>query len=340
MSRKQNYGLEIAIVSLLIPVLCQLANPVNARHQAPESNDSVLETALGIDKWHAPPVENVAGIPELNQKVANFAVAHLGKQVGNGECWTLAKEALSAAGAQQPEDYVFGRELGRSEPWLPGDIIQFTACHFQEIQPHKYTTFNLGTPNHTAIVHSLSNGLVVVLQQNVNDDRRVQTQTLNFANMVSGSFKLYRPLAAAPNNMGQQETFLPHHHKHSAQKNNDLLTNQNRQDKLEKADKTNKQDKFAKHDNSRHLLSAGDEVSPGLLYEERKELLQKIRRLQANGVNVYFYMQRFMDIDMRANSSRVNGHDPVELDNMGIAESINTLNQLLSIREAKLTQPP
>ena len=42
----------------------------------------------------------------------------------------LVERSLAAATTQPPRDYVFGRELGRGEPWLPGDIIQFSSCHF------------------------------------------------------------------------------------------------------------------------------------------------------------------------------------------------------------------
>src|SRR5262245_52686265 len=45
----------------------------------------------------------------LNAKVLQFAQGQMGKQVGNGECWTLAHDALAAAGAKRP-----GQELAVS----------------------------------------------------------------------------------------------------------------------------------------------------------------------------------------------------------------------------------
>ena len=77
---------------------------------------------LGQSILAAQAVGPEASLPELNQKVLNFAVEHIGQQVGNGECWALAAEALEAAGAEPPQGLVFGRELKVSEPWLPGDI--------------------------------------------------------------------------------------------------------------------------------------------------------------------------------------------------------------------------
>src|SRR5262249_12326025 len=42
--------------------------------------------------------------PLLNQKVLAYGQAQLGKEVGNGECWTLVDEALKAAGADTSGD--------------------------------------------------------------------------------------------------------------------------------------------------------------------------------------------------------------------------------------------
>src|SRR5438105_4789346 len=75
-------------------------------------------------------------LPALNDKVLKFAEASVGKQVGNGECWTLADEALADAGARRPGRdglgvYVFGRELKSDEAVLPGDIVQFSDARFE-----------------------------------------------------------------------------------------------------------------------------------------------------------------------------------------------------------------
>jgi hypothetical protein len=280
----------------------------------------------GIDLWHAPLVQNDPSVPEINVRVANFAVEHLGKQIGNGECWTLAKEALVSAGAQAPRDYAFGRELQQGEPWLPGDIIQFTSCHFVDVQPHRRSTFDLGSPNHTAIIHSMPNGKVVILQQNVNGDRHVQTQTLNFANMVGGSYKLFRPVPASINqsgrgsggNVGQRNNNDPGRHRHH---------------------KHDREDTGAAPQQAQGAppIPGGPEVSSGPMYGERQALLQRIRQLQANGVNVFFYMQRFLDIDTKAHAANKTGAQGPSAE---LTESMDTLNQLLNVREANGGQPP
>ena len=48
----------------------------------------------------------------INQKIYIWARSHIGKQVGNGQCWTLADRALRQAGARSStttgdkDDYV------------------------------------------------------------------------------------------------------------------------------------------------------------------------------------------------------------------------------------------
>jgi hypothetical protein len=154
----------------------------------------IAPAATSVDKFHAPPVPSDWGFPALNVNVTNFAVQHLSEKIGNGQCWTLAERALESAGAQPASGYVFGRLLPKSETWLPGDIIQFTNCQFVNVEPTRRSTMTVGTPNHTAIVYAIKDGLVTVLQQNVNGDKHVQTGVLNFSQMVSGNLQVYRPV--------------------------------------------------------------------------------------------------------------------------------------------------
>lgn len=137
-------------------------------------------------------------LPEFNQKVVKFAFSQLGRQVGNGECATLAVQALAKTGAKPAGYYVYGRELRKDEPWFPGDIVQFTTCRFVEHDGNRTITWIVGSPRHTAIVYSvLGGGRVKLLHQHVNQDRHVQMQTLDFSTMVSGTLKVYRPLPPA-----------------------------------------------------------------------------------------------------------------------------------------------
>src|SRR5262249_18319229 len=122
--------------------------------------------------------------------VLEFAVQNIGKQVGNGQCWTLGAEALAYAGAEPPHGYVFGDVVPLAQA-LPGDILQFYNAHFVGIG---YWMI-LGAPNHTAIVQLVNGQTITMLNQDVNHDLRVQTSVINMADFVSGTITVYRPVA-------------------------------------------------------------------------------------------------------------------------------------------------
>jgi hypothetical protein len=106
----------------------------------------------------------------------------------------LVVEALQKAGAKGAGYYVYGRELRKGEPWLPGDVLQFTSCVFVEDVGGRTMTTRVGAPRHTSVVYApSSSGLIKVLHQNVGGDKRVQEQVMNFNAMVSGTIKVYRP---------------------------------------------------------------------------------------------------------------------------------------------------
>ena len=69
----------------------------------------------------------------INQKVSIYATGQLGTQVGNGECFTLADQALRQADAKSASDYGeitsnadyrWGNAVNLRE-LIPGDIVQF-----------------------------------------------------------------------------------------------------------------------------------------------------------------------------------------------------------------------
>lgn len=136
------------------------------------------------------PAQPGAAATDVGQKILQFAVSHLGQQVGNGECWTLAAEAMKAAGAQPPDGYTFGDEIPLRSI-KPGDVLQFTTARFDE--PGFYAI--MGAPNHTAIVYSGTGDRVFILQQNFNGNRTVSTFDINLANLTSGRVQAFRPRA-------------------------------------------------------------------------------------------------------------------------------------------------
>lgn len=131
-----------------------------------------------------------AAATEVGQRILQFAISNLGKQVGNGECWTLAADAMKAAGAQPPNGYTFGDEIPLRSI-RPGDILQFTTARFDE--PGYYAI--MGTPNHTAVVYSIAGDRVFMLHQNFNGKRTVSTFDFSLSSLTSGRLQAYRARA-------------------------------------------------------------------------------------------------------------------------------------------------
>jgi hypothetical protein len=133
----------------------------------------------------------------LNAKVLAFAQANLGKEVGNGECWTLADQALLAAGAKRPGAgglslYQFGQPVSAGSNPLasllrPGDIVQFEGV--KVVDGGSWWDF----PHHTAIVQSVQGTHVTLLNQNENQQRVVQTVTIDFSKVTQGTYQAFHP---------------------------------------------------------------------------------------------------------------------------------------------------
>jgi hypothetical protein len=139
---------------------------------------------------------NPANTGTLGGKVLQFAQSRMGQQVGRGECWDLANEALRAAGAHQPGQggygtYVYGSAVSLSS-LRPGDILQFEGVNFKHVNPNgSWYTSNFA--HHTAIVQGVRGTQIDVLHQNVNGDRRVQAGTIDLKDKQSGTILAYRP---------------------------------------------------------------------------------------------------------------------------------------------------
>lgn len=124
----------------------------------------------------------------INQKVVTWTQGQLGKQIGKGECWDLAEQALKQAGAQtsndlgpvdQDSDYIWGDSVAIKDV-IPGDILQFRDHEVTTTTETEYTfadgssetvseTTTAERPHHTAIVNSKldSDGTVKTLDQHV-----------------------------------------------------------------------------------------------------------------------------------------------------------------------------
>jgi hypothetical protein len=151
-------------------------------------------------------------VPELNKKVLAFARDNLGKKVGDGECATLAVQALRAAEARpwstgREGEYLWGKLVRTVEPKknlggdvLPGDILQFRDATLMSKKGR--TTTESSYPHHTALVETVKDDgkVVELLHQNAgaagaNDEerRKVQRTILHFGDLKKGAIKIYRP---------------------------------------------------------------------------------------------------------------------------------------------------
>lgn len=137
---------------------------------------------------------------ELNVPVLAYVDSVMGRQVGRGECWDLAQEALDRNLADWTRPLTYGRPLNPAkDEILPGDIIQFRSVRITEALPDGGTRWEtLGAPDHTAVVYEVLGPLKYRLaHQNLSGKRYVQVTSLDLNNMTGGQYWIWRPLAAA-----------------------------------------------------------------------------------------------------------------------------------------------
>ena len=157
------------------------------------SVDPVLETTLTLTAQQAALDANT---PDVNRKVVAYVAKHKGRPIGNGTCWTAAKDALAAAGARRNGLYGFGRQLGPQEAVLPGDILQFEKAEFRG----KFHRKGLSMNHHTAIVSEIvGKDRVKVLHQNYGKQRdRIVEGTLQLDELKQGMLVISRPITEPP----------------------------------------------------------------------------------------------------------------------------------------------
>jgi|SRR5262245_2942317 len=161
-------------------------------------------------------VEAVAKGPAeagLGEKIVQFCKDRIGKSVGDGECGTLAQEALKAAGAAGlgrdnpgPGDFVWGELVFVLEfkdgkrvkdpakaTAQAGDVIQYRDATLPSTLNGRSALFL--TPHHTAIVGEVKkSGDLVVYEQNVGGTNVVVRSTIGLNGLRSGWLRVYRPV--------------------------------------------------------------------------------------------------------------------------------------------------
>jgi hypothetical protein len=146
------------------------------------------------------------------QRLIAFATERLGRQEGNGQCWTLVNNGFASVGFHKPAaTYRWGRVVDQLANARPGDVFQFSnfrvRVRVENDEGWQERTQSRGDPRHTAILESIdANGRATFLESNVNGSFNVQrhrfyvrTTDLDDGNgerttvRVSGSFTIYRP---------------------------------------------------------------------------------------------------------------------------------------------------
>jgi hypothetical protein len=130
----------------------------------------------------------------VNARIVEFVKSKQGKKVGHGECWDLAAEALTAAGATWDGQYTWGLEIDPlKDSVLPGDVIQFENVIFEWEEGNAVNRETM--PHHTAVIVEVkAPGVFVIAHQNYGPiGRKVGTSDLVLARKTKGKLLVYRP---------------------------------------------------------------------------------------------------------------------------------------------------
>ncbi len=159
----------------------------------------------------------------IAQQIMNFANQRMGTSHGDGQCFTLADDALKNAGAKsaadfgkvtKDADYVWGAAVKRTDV-KPGDVVQLRSYRFdRKVETNNPDGSGSETedfqerPHHTAIVEQVnSDGSMTVLEQNAPEGSPVVRNKLFFSGgtsesgntkttiKVKGTIRFYRPQA-------------------------------------------------------------------------------------------------------------------------------------------------
>jgi len=134
----------------------------------------------------------------LNGKIIDFVNKVMGTTVGRGECWDLAQQVLDQNLADWVRPTSFGLPLNpETDEIKAGDIIQFRNLKITGQLPGGIMRFEaLGAPDHTAVIYKvLGNKRYTLAHQNVRGNRSVIKGDINLANVTSGKYWIYRPVA-------------------------------------------------------------------------------------------------------------------------------------------------
>lgn len=163
------------------------------------------------------------GTAKYGEHIASWCEMKEGQTVGNGECWTLAHDALQKACGKHAfvstglvhgaliATYIGSGIQGKipkivvpaiTDEIRRGDVLQFTACEFK----YTHRTLSFGAPDHTAVVVDVKPGdesdadgrlkWLEIIHQNMGGVKKVRVSEIDLGKMVSGELRAYRPVDA------------------------------------------------------------------------------------------------------------------------------------------------
>lgn len=144
---------------------------------------------------------------QFGNHIVAWCLHREGQQVGLGECWDLAHDALQKGCGNHafvstyyhhgyPILELHGKALyrGPEDEVRKGDILQFTTAVLEDKSSGSRQT--AGDPNHTAVVIDKLGDRILVAEQNVQGVRVVRRGEYNLSHLVQGSVVVYRPIVA------------------------------------------------------------------------------------------------------------------------------------------------
>jgi hypothetical protein len=125
----------------------------------------------------------------VNEKIVKYCKSQMGKTVDRGECWDLVSFALNDAQAKWNNYDIYGKVYSDQTKIKAGDVLEFHETRFDNPDG---TWFMMG--EHYAIVYEVkTGGEIVIVHQNHNNIRKVQTLNLDLDNLTKGEIIFYRP---------------------------------------------------------------------------------------------------------------------------------------------------
>ena len=110
------------------------------------------------------------------------------KQVGDGECWTLADQAFRKAKIKRPggDMRVWGRQVDyKKEAPQAGDIVELEGVHFA-------SGMRFDNKHTSVIVKTRGKYRITVCEQNISGNKTVQEREYDLRGVKSGTVKIYR----------------------------------------------------------------------------------------------------------------------------------------------------